>query len=82
MTIMQWNTASQGTDYRIGPRETKLETFTWVIPNEAAPGKMSVKAVMYYQKLPAPVAKFLEVPMEEAEPVEVNFHETIITILP
>jgi hypothetical protein len=82
MTIMQWNTASQGTDYRIGPRETKLETYTWMIPNDAAAGSMTVKAVMYYQKLPAPVAKFLGVPMEEADPVEVNFHETVITVLP
>ena len=82
MTIMQWNTASQGTDYRIGPRETKLETYTWMIPNDAAAGSMTVKAVMYYQKLPTPVAKFLGVPMEEADPVEVNFHETVITVLP
>ena len=29
MTIAQWNTASLGTDYRIGPRETKIETYTW-----------------------------------------------------
>ena len=82
MTIMQWNTASQAVDYRIGPRETKLETFTWTIPQTAAPGPMRVKAVLYYQKLPKPVAEFLDVPMEEAEPVEVNFHQTSIEVLP
>ncbi len=81
MTIMQWNTASHSVDYRIGPRETKLETFTWTIPGDAAPGPMVVRAAMYYQKLPGPVAEFLNVPREEAEPIEVNFHETIINII-
>ena len=82
MTIMQWNTASQSTDYRIGPRETKLETCTWTIPQTAAPGPLKVRATMYYQKLPKPIVEFLQVPAEEAEPVEVNFHETTLTVLP
>jgi len=82
MTIMQWNTASQATDYRIGPRETKLETFTWTVPATCAPGPLTVKATMYYQKLPAPVAEFLGVPMEEAERIEVNMHSTQLNILP
>jgi hypothetical protein len=81
MTIMQWNTSSHATDYRIGPRETKLETFTWTIPNDAAPGPMTVRAALFYQKLPTPVAEFLGVPKEEAEPLEVNFHETTINIV-
>ncbi|MDI6804719.1 MAG: multiheme c-type cytochrome [Bacteroidota bacterium] len=81
MTIMQWNTASFATDYRIGPRETKLETFTWTIPNDAAPGPMTVRAALYYQKLPTPVAEFLGVPKEESDPLEVNFHETTINII-
>ncbi len=82
MTIMQWNTASQATDYRIGPRETKIETYTWTVPENAAPGPMRVKATLNYQKLPTPVAEFLEVPMEEAEIIEVNAHNTTIEILP
>jgi hypothetical protein len=82
MTIMQWNTASQGVDYRIGPRETKIETFTWTVPQTAAPGRMTVRAVLNYQKLPLPVAEFLGVPLEEAEVVRVNDHETQVTILP
>jgi len=81
MTIQQWNTASQSTDYRIGPRETKMETYTWTVPSTAAPGLMHVKAVLNYQKLPTPVAEFLGVPMEEAEIIEVNNHETTINIL-
>ena len=52
MTIMQWNTASQATDYRIGPRETKLETFTWTVPNACAAGPLTVKATLNYPETP------------------------------
>ena len=82
MTIMQWNTASQAVDYRIGPRETKLETFTWSVPATCAPGPLTVKATLNDQKLPTPVTEFLGVPMEEAEIIEVNNHSTSVTILP
>lgn len=82
MTIMQWNTKSLGVDYRIGPRETKLETFTFDLPFETAPGKMTVTATLNYQKLVAPVAEFLEVPDEEAEVIVVNTHSTEINVLP
>jgi nitrate/TMAO reductase-like tetraheme cytochrome c subunit len=82
MTIMQWNTASLGPDYRIGPRETKLETYTWTIPNNAAPGPMKFVAVLNYQKLPTPIVEFLGVPKEEAEVVEVGAHSTQIIVLP
>ncbi len=81
MTIQQWNTKSLGVDYRIGPRETKLETCSFDIPFEAAPGQMKVTAVMNYQKLVGPVAEFLGVP-EEAEIIKVNDHSTFVTILP
>lgn len=81
MTIMQWNTASLSTDYRIGPRETKLETYTWTVPATAAPGPMTVKATLNYQKLPLPLTEFLGVPLEEAEVIEVNSHSTTITIV-
>ena len=82
MTIMQWNTASQGPDYRIGPRETKLETYTWSLPDALEPGPMRVTASLYYQKLPLPIVEFLGVPKEEAEAIEVNHHTTLLTILP
>lgn len=81
MTIQQWNTASLGVDYRIGPRETKLETFTFNLPYEIAPGKLTVKAVLNYQKLVAPVAEFLDV-KEESEIIFVNDHFTTVEILP
>lgn len=79
MTIQQWNTKSLGVDYRFGPRETKTETFTFTLPWEVAPGTMTVKAVLNYQKLVKPVADFLGVP-EEAEIVHVNDHQTTIEI--
>ena len=82
MTIQQWNTASQSTDYRIGPRESKIETFTWTLPPTLPAGKLKINAVLNYQKLPTPVAQFLGVPMEEVETIQVNFHETSITVLP
>ena len=44
MTIMQWNTAKQGVDYSIGPREAKVENFTFRLPFDIAPGKLKVKA--------------------------------------
>ncbi len=82
MTIQQWNTASQSTDYRFAPRETKLETFTWTLPATVSPGDLTVRAVINYQKLPAPVAEFLGVPKEEAEVLEVGSHATHLTVLP
>ncbi len=81
MTIMQWNTASFGPDYRIGPRETKLETYTFEVPFDAAPGPMTVTAKMYYSRLVEPVAKLLNVPEEEYEPILVNSHSTTIELI-
>ena len=82
MTIMQWNTAKLGVDYRIGPRETKTETFTFQLPFEAAPGDMTITAQLNYQLLVKPVADFLHVPAEESEIKVVNTHSTHIEVLP
>jgi hypothetical protein len=81
MTLQQWNTKSQGVDYRIGPRETKLETCTFTLPQDAPPGPLTVTAVLNYQKLVKPVADFLGVPGDEAAVVEVNRHATTVTIV-
>jgi nitrate/TMAO reductase-like tetraheme cytochrome c subunit len=81
MTIQQWNTAKLGVDYRLGPRETKIETCTFTIPDKASPGKMKVTAVLNYQKLVKPVADFLKVPEEESEIIKVNEHSTEVNIL-
>jgi hypothetical protein len=82
MTIMQWNTASQGVDYRIGPRETKTETFTFQVPFDATPGGMKITATLNYQLLVKPVADFLKVPAEESQVMLVNSHSTEIIVLP
>jgi hypothetical protein len=82
MTIMQWNTAKQGVDYRIGPRETKVENFTFRIPFDAAPGEMKVRAVLNYQLLVKPIADFLKVPASESQIMIVNEHSKSVNILP
>jgi hypothetical protein len=82
MTIQQWNTASLGVDYRIGPRETKLETYTFNLPIEAVPGPLTVTATLNYQKLVKPVADFLNVPEGESEIIVVNQHSTTVEVLP
>ena len=82
MTIQQWNTKSLGVDYRIAPRETKIETFTWTLPDDIAPGKVDLVAELNYQRLVKPVAEFLEVPAEESQIVMVNEHHTTVEILP
>ena len=82
MTIMQWNTASLGVDYRIGPRETKTEKFTFNLPFDVAPGKLEVTAVLNYRLLVKPVGEFLDVPKEEYKTHEINRHSTEVTVLP
>jgi len=80
MTIQQWNTKSFGVDYRFGPRESKIETCTFQLPDTLPAGPLTVTARLYYQKLVKPVADFLGVPADEAEPVQVNEHSTVITV--
>ncbi len=80
MTIQQWNTASFGVDYRLGPRETKIETFTWEVPEEAAAGEVEFRAVLNYRKLIAPVAQLLEVPEEESAIVKINEASTRVLL--
>lgn len=81
MTIAQWNTASLGADYRIGPRETKIETYTWQIPDNLPPGKVRVVAEMYYRRLVKSVGDYLGVPAEEMEPQLINRVETWFTVV-
>ena len=76
MTIAQWNTKSQGVDYRIGPRETKIETYTWELPYEIPAGKVRVVAEINYRKLVKSVGEFLEVPAEEMATQMINRSET------
>ncbi len=82
MTIMQWNTDSLGTDYRIGPRETKIETYTFNLPYDVAVGPLTVNAVLNYRLLLKPVGEFLDVPESEYAVQEINRQQTSIEILP
>jgi hypothetical protein len=82
MTIQQWNTAALGIDYRLGPRETKIETYTFNLPYELPPGPLTVTATLNYRRLVKSVADFLAVPAEEAEVIVVNTHSTAVNILP
>lgn len=81
MTIQQWNTKSLGVDYRLGPRETKSETFTFALPENIAIGPLTVTAVLNYQKLVASVADFLGVPADEKEIIRVNEHHTVVDVV-
>ncbi len=81
MTIQQWNTKSFGVDYRFGPRESKIETCTFTLPDTLPAGPLMVTAALNYQKLVKPVADFLGVPADEAETVKVNEHSTAITVV-
>lgn len=80
MTMAQWNTASFGVDYRIGPRETKIETYTWTPPGDIAPGKVSVRATLAYKLLVPSVGEFLKVPEEEYQDRIINVGVTSIDI--
>ncbi|MBD3384116.1 hypothetical protein GF407_04235 [candidate division KSB1 bacterium] len=80
MTIMQWNTKTLGVDYRIGPRETKIETFTWMLPKDIPLGKVTFRAELNYQKLVKPVADFLGVPEDESEIMPISYATTWITV--
>ncbi len=82
MTIQQWNTKSLGVDYRIGHLETKLETYSFALPDGIAQGQMKISATLNYQLLVKPVAQFLGVPDEESKIMEVNNHTTYLEILP
>ncbi len=81
MTIQQWNTASLGVDYRIGPRQTVIETYTFNVPVNLPLGKLKFVAVLNYQLLVKPVAEFLKVPKSEYEIIEVNRQTTEINVI-
>jgi len=81
LTIGQWNTASFGVDYRIGPRETKIETYSWNLPQTLPEGLLRIEAKLYYRLLVKSVAEFLKVPAEESTALEVNSAETVIRVV-
>jgi hypothetical protein len=81
MTIGQWNTASFGTDYRIGPRETKIETYTWNLPQDLPEGPLRIEARLNYRLLVKSVADHLKVPAEESEAREINAETAVVKVV-
>jgi hypothetical protein len=81
MTIGQWNTASFGVDYRIGPRETKIEKYTWVLPQTLPEGTLRIEARLNYRLLVKSVAEYLKVPAEESATKEMNSAEAEVKIV-
>ncbi len=80
MTICQWYTAKNDVvDYRIGPRETKIEYYTWKIPSDIK-GNITIKARLLYSLVPSSVGRFLKLPPSEYAPYLVNETETTITV--
>jgi hypothetical protein len=73
MTICQWYTADNTlVDYRIGPRETKIETYAWDIPKNISPGPVTIEAILYYSLVPSSVGAFLKLEPSEYAPIKVN----------
>jgi hypothetical protein len=81
MTICQWYTADNTlVDYRIGPMETEIENYTWAIPENIAPGAVTIKASLFYSQVPSSVGEFLELPADEYVPILVNTTTLILDV--
>jgi hypothetical protein len=73
MTICQWFTEkNRDIDYRIGPRETRLETYTWDVPADFRGQTANIKATLYYSLVPSSVGEFLKLPPYSYEAKVVN----------
>lgn len=81
MTICQWYTAKNtDIDYRIGPRETKLETYTWSVPEKFPSRTATITATLYYSLVPSSVGEFLKLPSHEYEAKVVNSATLELTV--
>ena len=79
MTVCQWHTAENAAiDYRIGPRETKIERYTFAIPEDARAGELRIRARLLYAQVPSSVGEFMKLPPEEYAPMLVN--EAVIAV--
>jgi hypothetical protein len=73
MTICQWFTEKNSDiDYRIGPRETRLETYTWKVPENFPAQTATISATLYYSLVPSSVGEFLKLPAYSYEAKVVN----------
>ncbi len=81
MTVCQWYTAENTKlDYRIGPRETKVESYVWKLPNGVAKGKLKLTAKLYYSQIPSSVGEFFKLPKGEYAPMLVNSAEVMVDV--
>ncbi len=81
MTICQWYTKDNTlVDYRIKPRETKVEDYAWNIPTDLPKGKLTIKASLYYSQIPSSVGKFFKLPESEYKPLLVDSAEMAVEI--
>ena len=56
MTICQWYTQeNEKIDYRIGPRQTRIETYEWKLPPELPSGPLKLEARLFYSLVPTSV---------------------------
>ncbi len=73
MTICQWYTKeNEKVDYRIGPRETKIEDYEWKVPSDLPKGKVKIVANLFYSQIPSSVGEFFKLPEDEYRPILVN----------
>ncbi|MBN2319813.1 MAG: hypothetical protein JXR49_12075 [Acidobacteria bacterium] len=81
MTICQWYTEKNtDIDYRIGPRETKLETYTWNVPDKFPSQTAKITATLYYSLVPSSVGEFMKLPSYAYEAKAVNSASLDLTI--
>jgi hypothetical protein len=81
MTICQWYTKDNTlVDYRIKPRETKTEDYSWTLPADLPKGKLTISANLFYSEIPSSVGKFFKLPESEYRPIPVNKAEMVIEV--
>ncbi len=80
MTICQWYTKDNTlVDYRIKPKETVTEDYSWTIPADLK-GKLTIKANLYYSQIPSSVGEFFKLPESEYAPILVNSTEINLNV--
>ena len=81
MTICQWFTAKNtDIDYRFGPLETKVETYTWSAPKDFSAETVTITATLYYSLVPSSVGEFMELPTYAYEPRLVNAASIVLNV--
>ena len=81
MTICQWYTAKNtDIDYRIGPLETKLETYSWTVPKDFAAESVTITAILHYSLVPSSVGELIALPAYAYEPRVVNTTSLVLQV--